>query len=248
MQSLRSTVLSTVALGLAAVCLPLDGDAQPDPFSAYDMERNADAVEAPLPGGDARVMTSEGAFTAALGGVFNLTRTSNGQADGSERDNSTFFLNLTPSFGWFPIARLEVRVSPGVVWRDLDRGASGTATERAWLIDAGARYHLVLGPKLSVFGGLGFGGYIGESDRAVTVIERVDGEERETTVREAPDTAGFAMSGELGLSIVLDPRILLDAGVDFRWLTGSEYVDSEAESLPSSTFNTGLGLRLRYVF
>ena len=139
-------------------------------------------------------------------------------------------------------------LSKSPVWRELDRGASGTSTERAWLLDAGARYHLVLGPKLALYGGMSLGGYFGSSDRKVEVIEIVDGEQNPTSVREATDTAGFALGAEAGVGIVLTPELVLDAGLDLRWLIGSETIESESESLSASTFNTGIAVRLRYVF
>jgi len=245
---MRFTSMSSIVV--AVLCAATQVSAQPDPFSAYEMDRplGTDPVDAPLPGGDARVMTTEGAFTASIGGVFNVTRSANGLADGSERRHSTFFTHLAPAIGWFVIDGLELRVAPGIVWRELDRGSSGTSTDRSWLLDAGARYHLVLGPKLAVYGGMGIGGYVGASDRKVQVIEVVDGEENPTTVREATETAGFALGAEAGLGIVLSSDLVLDAGLDLRWLVGSETIESESESLSTSTFNTGVAIRLRYIF
>lgn len=238
---------------LAACCLSLApglAGAQPDPFAAYDMERSAavDPGALPLPGGDARVMTTAGTLTAALNGVFNLTQSTNGLIGGGERRHSTFYTHISPTIGWYVFDRLELRFAPGLIWRDLDRGDDGTATERAWIVDAGARYHVVLSSKLAVHVGVALGGYFGSSSRKIEIVELVDGEERPRTLGEATSTAGFSLDGGVGLGIVLTPELVLDAGVDLRWLIGSESIESEGESLASSLVNTGLTLGLRYVF
>lgn len=216
--------------------------AQPDPFDDYEQGQRGNPQDAPLAGGDAGVIVESGSLTLGLAGVFAFTRSAGEGIEGDERVETTFFTRLSPSVGWMIFDGLELCFSPGLAWRRVQRGEDETTTERAVLLRGGVRYQTPLDSRLLAVLGAELGGYVGGSERPLAMSQDA------RIVSEATDTSGFTAAFEVGLGVVLDPRVVLDLGLTVDVLTGSETISSEDASLASSLIHTGLRAGLRVFF
>ncbi len=235
---------------LAAACLWSGAAvAQPDPFAAWEAsQRGAPALPGAPAVGPVSPLTA-GTWTGGFGGSFAFTSAKNDLPEGGSASNATLFTRMAPEVGFFVARGLEVAFAPGIVVQRLDRGDDGDTTDVAWLLEAKVRYHLPVGQRLSLIGGLGMGGYFGGASRSVRITELLeDGTPQARKISESTDTAGFALSGQAGAGYFFEPRFQLRLTVDVHWLVGNERIDSGDESLSTSTTHAGLGAALMYFF
>lgn len=234
-----------IRLTLALLALPLAASAQPDPFEAYEASRRP-AARGPAAAAIPHTgPLGEGSLLLGLGAVFNFSSASNELDDGSEVDNSTLFLRLNPSIGYFVTDHVELGFSPGMLVRQLDRGGSDTTTDAMWLFELTGRYFHPVTPNFSLYGGGGLGGAYGGSSRGLTITD-ANGRAREVT--EETTTTAFVLGADLGAAYMIRPTLQLRAGVDWTWLIGSESVGSLSKDLAVSTANMGLGVGLHGAF
>jgi opacity protein-like surface antigen len=240
----KITILVWVALLLASS----QAAAQPNPFEDYESTRPLATAEAspeqaaaPAP---ITPLLDRGRLVLGGSGLLSYTNSSNDVSGGANRDNSTLFTRLTPSVGYFVMDRLEVSVTPGLMLRRLDRGSADASAELSWLMEVGARYHYPIFKRLSVYGGVGLGGYFGSSER--TLRAEVDGSQQ--TLQESTDTLGLATTLNLGGGYMVARRVQLRLGLDMTWLVGQETAPSLEDDLSVSTFHLGLAAGVFYTF
>jgi opacity protein-like surface antigen len=252
----RYTGGAALALG-ALLAWASPAEAQPNPFDAWRAAQESPQPQpdgatpqpAPAPAPQAPAIDwgaplRAGRFTLSGHVLYAGTTTTNGLIDGGEADNSTLFLDLAPSFGWFVIDRLEVYGTVGLLVSQLDRNQSGDATTATQArFGVGARYYLPLHERFSVFGGLGLGGATGGSTRQITVTP-AEGEPQR--VEQDTDTRAFALDLEVGAAYLLTPSVQLRAGVALVGLWGSETVDSQ--DLDTSLLHNGVRLGVAWSF
>lgn len=250
----RYTGGAALALG-ALVAWAAPAGAQPNPFDAWraaqespqPSEEAAAQPAAPTPAApraDWGAPLRAGRLLLSGHVLYAGTTTTNGLIDGGEADNSTLFLDLAPSLGWFVIDHLEVYGTVGLLVSQLDRNQSGDATTATQArFGVGARYYLPLHERFAVFGGLGLGGATGGSTRQVTVTPAEGASQR---VEQDTDTRAFALDLEVGAAYLLTPGVQLRAGVALVGLWGSETVDSQ--ELDTSLLHNGVRLGAAWSF
>ena len=146
------------------IALPTLAAAQPDPFEAYESARQpgpkAEAPAAPQakPRAPSVQLIHEGSLLLGVGMVFNFTTATNELEEGGEADNSTYFLKLNPSLGYFITDNIEIGAAIGLLARELDRGSGETTTDNAWLLSLTGRYFQPFSNAFSLYAGGAIGG------------------------------------------------------------------------------------------
>lgn len=238
---------------LPIVATPTAAVAQPDPFEAYESARKpaskAEPVAAPAPRArpapPSVQMVREGALLLGAGMVFNFTNATNELEEGGEATNSTYFLKLNPSLGYFISDNIEIGAAAGLVARELDRGDGETTTDNAWFLSLTGRYFQPFTNAFSLYAGGSIGGAFGGSSRGLPVV---DAEGRDRILTEQTDTSALMLGADLGAAYMIRPRLQLRASIDLSWLSGSESITSLPKDLSVSSVNTGLGIGLHGVF
>ena len=244
------------ALGVLATCTLVA--AQPNPFEAHrdaappkaEAGVEAQPTSAPAPqsrfGSDQR---AQGTWTAGIDTMVNHTTTTNELPGGSMVDNTTLFLELSPTLGYFIVDNVELWGTIGLLSRQLDRGGENVSLETDLLLEVGGRYWLPLGDRFSLIGSLGLGGYFGSSTRQIDIQEATGGDATRTvSINEDTDTKGFEFSATLGAAYAINPATQLRAGLGLVGLIGNEVLTSVKDPLSVTTFNTGLSIGVFYVF
>ena len=241
-----------VAAALAGVALCSSAAAQPNPFDAYSEERAPEPEPEPEP--EAREVTpplrmsramGRGSWSLGAAALFSYTTTTNDVPSGDTRKNTTSFLKLSPSLGYFVLDNLEVAVSAGWLSRQLDRGRSmDTSTENALLVEATGRYFLQLDRRFALTGDLTLGGYFGGSTR---FIEAQRGGEV-VNIEEDTDTSGVSWGLGAGVANRAAEALQLRAGLGLTGLAGRERIASVEEELGVRTLNVGLTIGAFYLF
>lgn len=240
----------TILVGVALLLASSQAAAQPNPFEDYESTRplintgeQQGQAQAPAPEPVVPLL-EQGRLVLGGSGLLSYTNSSNDVSGGANRDNSTLFTRLTPSVGYFVLDRLEVSVTPGLMLRRLDRGSQDASAELSWLMEVGARYHYPVHKRLSVFGGLGIGGYFGSSDRTLQATI----EDETQTLEESTDTLGLSTTLNLGGGYMVTRQVQLRLGLDMTWLVGQESASSLEKDLNVSTFHLGLAAGVFYTF
>lgn len=244
---------STFYWAAALIALPAVAMAQPDPFEAYESARKpapkAEPVAAPAPAARPRAplvqSAREGTIFVGAGVVFNFTNATNELEEGGEATNSTYFLKLNPSVGYFITDNIELGAAAGLLARELDRGDGETTTDNAWLISVTGRYFQPFSNAFSLYAGGAIGGAFGGSSRGLPVV---DAEGRDRILTEQTDTSALMLGADVGAAYMIRPQLQLRASVDLTWLTGSESITSLNKDLSVSTVNTGLGIGIHGAF
>lgn len=248
------SLMALVAVGAGVA--PGVAQAQPNPFDAFEDSQGgepsaggAEGTSAPVPA-PAPVLKHRkaGSWNAGVHTVFNRTTVTNDLPDGGTAENSTLFLEIAPTLGTFVVDNVEVWGKIGLLARQLDRG-SDVSLEDNFLLEVGGRYHLPLTGAFALNGSVGVGGYLGSSDRQIT-LQVASGEDgsRPVKINEATSTQGFRFSVGLGAGYALLPSVQLRAGLSLIGLFGTETLESVKDSLSVSTVNTGLSLGVDYLF
>lgn len=246
--------------GLATLLITAsDATAQPNPFDDYEGGRSGPVNTAPAAANDGvgaqntdgplalpvAELTRKGHLRLGANGAFSYNSTNNEVGGGAEVANSTLFLLLAAQGGYFILDNLEVGAQLGYMSRQFARGPDETATSDELLVIGQARYHLALSDRFSLMPGLGLGFYVGSSDRQITLVLADSGTRK---LNEQTDTFGGAFIGSFELGYMLTEQVQLQLGINLVGLVGAESSETQPDSLFGTSFNTGLGAGLSYLF
>lgn len=257
-----------VAVALVGLCWAGGAAAQPDPFADYeagnvveDPSSLPDAAEAaptpteqddeiaPPPRNDAPPRDDSLATEAGdwlVGGrlLFSYSSTKNDTIGAGSESDAVLFSRVAPVVGWFPVERLELNGSLGLLSRSLARTDTKTATENDWVLEVGVRYAAPITDRFAIIPGLGLGAYFGRSERELTATEA--GQTREFT--EKTKARGGLLGIYLGVGYQLAEHWQIRSGLVFNGLLGTERVESLDESLATRSAHVGLPIEIYYTF
>lgn len=238
----KLAVLCTICLWPAAALAQEESPAPAPPAAAAEAPKAPEA--APEVKKEKWKPMAEGSWSLGLDTMFNYTSATNDLPDNAgEANNSTLFLRMTPSLGYFIIDNLELSLAGGILVRQLQREGDDTSPESNLLLEFTARYFTPPYKGFAMFVGAGVGGYFGSSERSIPV-----GDGSGQVVNESTDTLGFSATGSLGASYIFRDNLQLRAGLAVSGLIGQETIPSLKEDLGVSTFNAGLNVGVYYVF
>lgn len=233
---------------------------QPNPFDAYEGQRQAEGPPAQAQAEDAscpepvvKVVERAPALPAvAQPGQWRVSAmTTLGYTSSSyettlgEVTHSNMLWRVMPSAGLMLVERIEVGLSPGLMVRRLAREDDEGATSVDWSLEAYGRYHLPLEGRFSFVPGLRVGVYTGSSTRDVALA---DAQGRLQQVNEQTSTLGtlLTLSADLGVKLTDDWGARGGLGMTGIW--GRERIESQDRSFWSATYHVSFGLGVDYLF
>jgi hypothetical protein len=195
-------------------------------------------------------LTRQGNFLFGASTNFSFTTATNElvtpDQGSNQKTNATLFWVLNPELGYFLSDNFQLSINLGVLLRRLQREGDEGNTERSWLANLGVKYHINLNEDFSIIPGAGIGMYFGSSTRRLITADPMTNMPR--IFDEPTSTFGLDIWSQLMFGYLVGTNTELQAGVQFRFLYGTETIDSQNRSLSASTLNTGLALNLTYYF
>lgn len=212
--------------------------AQPNPFTDYEAMKagqpppkvdDAAAEDEPM------VVVKKGSMLLGGRTSFSYAAASN-DTTGGNKSNSTFFVRLTPTFGYYVADHVLVGGSIGGLWKNLSRDGDSKNSESAWLFEVTGHYVVPLTRRFALAPGAGIGFYVGSSKIP------------NNGANESTSTRGLAVALYLNAGYQVTQHVHLRSGLALFALAGSETVDSQNRSFSTSAAHIGLPLEVFYTF